>query len=151
MCIESLNRPVLTLEDTHPAKRFLIAFMQCLDDCAGRELGLDGETPIEHEWFSSIDGRTWTFSGFVYAFLCFDIVLDGFLENSPVLTEAEKSTIEEIPRLRAMMDECIKSVRDSGYPEILKLANQVMTMLSLWEEYLAFRKDMISRGQGTSA
>jgi hypothetical protein len=147
MRIESMNRPVLDLDDTHPAKKFLNAFMDCLADCAGRELGLDGETPIDQEWRSATDGRVWTFSGFVYAFLCFDILLDGFLESSPSLTESEKFAAQEIPRLRSMMEECAQAAQRDGNRDILELTDQVMTMLSLWEQYLSFRQGMVSNVQ----
>jgi hypothetical protein len=79
--IEELNRGVLELEDSHPAKQFLEAFMDCVADCAGREIGWEDQIPIEQEWISVVDGRNRTFSGFVYQFLCYDIVLDGILQK----------------------------------------------------------------------
>ena len=66
-------------------------------NCAGRELDFGDQTPIDQAWQSAIDGRTWTFSGFIYAVICFDIVLDGFLENAPYLTESEVSPPTSYP------------------------------------------------------
>ena len=146
--IEKLNRPILKLNDSHPAKKFLSAFIDCRTDCAGRELGFAGRVPIEQEWKSATDGRVWTFSGFIYAFICFDIELDGFLQNAGNLTPSEIAAARELPRLRSMMNECAEAARQSGNGEILELTDQVLEMLSLWKEYLSFRKDMISKAHG---
>lgn len=89
MRIEDLNRPVLALDDAHPAKRFLIAFIECLENCVGQELGLGEDPPIDQQWTSAVDGRTWKFSGFAYMFLAFDIALDGFLTDARHLTASE--------------------------------------------------------------
>ena len=113
--------------------------------CAGRELDLDGQVPIDQAWTSSSDGRVWTFSGFIYAFICFDIELDGFLTNARSLTESETTAARQLPLLRSMMSECVEAARQSGNTEILELTDQVLEMFSLWEQYLNFRKEMISQ------
>ena len=142
--IEKLNGPILKLDDSHTAKRFLSAFIDCRTDCAGRELDFDGQVPIEQVWTSRSDGRVWTFSGFVYMFLCFDIELDGFLQNAPYLTPSETAAARELPLLRSMMQECESAARESGNNDILELTVQVQAMFGLWEEYLDFRREMIS-------
>lgn len=144
MHIEETNGPVFELGDEHPEKKFLLAFIDCLAECVGRHYDFDGQIPIEQEWKSDTDGRVWTFSGFIYAFLSFDIVLDGFLENTPYLTASETGAVEELPLLRSMMNECAQAARQSGNSEILELTDQVLQMLELWEQYLSFRKGMIS-------
>ena len=106
LATEELNAPIFELDDRHPAKRFLEAFIDCLANCVGRHHDWNGQTPIEQEWKSSIDGRVWTFSGFAHAFLSFDIVLDGFLENAPSLTSSETWAAKRLPLLRLMMNEC---------------------------------------------
>jgi hypothetical protein len=144
MRVESKNRAVLMLDDSHPARRFVEAFIDCRMSCAGRELDLDGQVPIDQAWTSSSDGRVWTFSGFIYAFICFDIELDGFLTNARSLTESETTAARQIPLLRSMMDECAAAARQSGNDEILELTDQVLEMLDLWEAYLNFRTELIS-------
>jgi hypothetical protein len=144
MRIESKNRAVLTLHDSHPARRFVEAFIDCRMSCAGRELDLGGEPPIDQEWMSEADCRAWTFSGFVYAFICFDIELDGFLQNAQALTPSEVSASEELPKLRAMMHECAEAARRSGNTAILELTDLVLEMFGLWEKYLNYRKEMVS-------
>ena len=81
--IEEMNAPVFELEDSHPAKQFLSAFMDCRMNCSERELGSGDQRPVDQAWVSASDGRTWTFSDFIYAFICFDIVLDGLLKAPP--------------------------------------------------------------------
>ena len=144
MGIEDENGPVLELDRSHPARRFLEAFIDCLSNCVGRHYGFDGQIPIDQEWTSSTDGRKWTFSGFAYAFLSFDIVLDGFLQGVPHLTESEAAATEELPKLRLMMDECAQAARQDRNSDILELTDQVQRMLGLWDEYLGFRQEMIS-------
>ncbi len=143
--IESMNRPVLELDDAHPAKRFLSAFMDCRMNCSERELEIGDQTPIDQAWTSASDGRVWTFSGFIYSFICFDIELDGFLQSAPDFTPSEIAASREVPRLRSMMDECAGAARQGGNSDILELTDQVLEMLGLWEEYLSFRKAMISK------
>ena len=147
---EELNRPILELDDSHPAKKFLEAFIGCLTDCVGQELGLDGETPVDQAWTSSSDGRVWRFSGFAYEFLSFDILLDGFLDNAPSLTPSETWATGQLPLLRSMMDECAQAARQDGNNEILELTKKVQEMLNLWEQYLGFRKEMVARSQNKS-
>jgi len=145
MQIENVNRPVLALDDSHPAKRFVEAFIDCRMNCAGRELDLGGQVPIDQAWTSVSDGRVWTFSGFIYEFICFDIELDGFLQGVPNLTPSEIAAARRLPLLRLMMNECGEAARQSGNREILELTDQVLEMLSFWEQYLSFRNDMNSR------
>jgi hypothetical protein len=140
----NLNHAVLELDDAHPAKRFLRAFMECRANCSQRELGCDGEPPIEQTWVSQIDGKQWTFSGFIYAFICFDIELDGFLESAVCLTASEANAAKELPSLRSMMNECAHAARQTGNGEILALTDQVLDMLGLWEQYLSYRRQMIA-------
>lgn len=146
--IESMNRQVLELDDSHPAKKFLSAFMDCRMNCSERELEIGDQMPIDQAWTSAMDGRAWTFSGFIYGFICFDIELDGYLQNATNLTPSEIAAIRELPRLRSMMHECAEAARQCGNSDILELTDQVLEMLRLWVGYLEYRKEMISRAQG---
>lgn len=148
MYIEELNRPVMKLDDAHPAKKFLNAFIECRSDCVGRHHDWTEQTPIEQEWTSAADGRRWTFSGFAYSFISFDIVLDGFNENARELTASELAAIDEVPRLRALMHECAAAAKHDGNTEILELTDQVLSMFGLWDHYVEFRKEWIARSAG---
>ena len=144
MAIEEENAPVFDLDRSHPARKFLKAFIDCQSDCAGCELGDRGD-PIDQEWMSSTDGRRWTFSGFVYAVICFDIVLGGFLENAAYLTESEVCAADQLPTLRLMMQECAAAARQNSNQQIVGMIHQVQEMLNLWDAYLDFRKDMVTK------
>jgi hypothetical protein len=139
---ESLNPCVSALDDSHPAKRFLSAFIECRDNCVGLELGPD--EPIDQEWESLTDGRVWTFSGFAYTFLSLDLLLDEFHQSIPCPNESNANWPWNLRRVRSLMNECAQAARQSGKDEILELTDQVLQMLSLWEQYLSFRKEMIS-------
>jgi len=147
MRTEELNEPIFDLDDSHPAKRFLDAFIECKSDCVGRQYDFEGQSPIEQRWRSASDGRPWTFSGFAYGYLSRDIVLDGFLDNIPYLTESETADAEQLPAMRTLMNECADAARQSGNSEILELTDQVLQMLDLWQQYLSFRKGMISNAR----
>jgi hypothetical protein len=141
--LEILNRPILALDDDHPAKKFLCAFTECLDNCAGCELDLY-ETPIDQEWRSATEGKDCRFSGFVYAYLAFDLELDGFITSAPQLTDSERWALEGLPRLHALMDECALAAEQCGNTDCLELVQEVVQMLNLWDEYLQYRQWMIA-------
>jgi hypothetical protein len=137
---EDLNEPIFDLDDDHPAKKFLEAFIDCLDNCVGRHHEFGGQKPIDQGWTSATDHRAWTFSSFAYAFLSYDIELDGCLQNAPFPTGSEIWAMERMPLLRSMMHECANAARHDGNVEILELTDEVLQMLRLWEEYLDFRR-----------
>ena len=145
MRIAEMNRRIMELDSSHPAKRFLNAFSGCQSDCVGCELGIDGEKSIDQEWTSSTDGRRWTFSGFAYAFLALDFALDEFVEGVPFVG-SETGTAQNISSLRTMMIECADAARRSGNNEILGLTSQVLQMLDRWEEYSSFRSTRLAGG-----
>ena len=60
-------------------------------------------------------------------------------------TESETAAVQHIPMLRSLMEECADAASKDGNSEILELTDQVMIMLSLWEQYLSYRKEMISQ------
>ena len=72
----------------------------------------------------------------MYAFLCLDVRLDGFLEHLPYPTESEVFAASRFSLLRAYMSECEQAVRQSGNSEILERTHSVVRMLGLWENYL---------------
>ena len=98
-----LNRRVFDLDDVHPAKRFLIAFMRFRGECLEREADPPGLTPIDQQWQSPTDDREWSFSEFTRQYLSGDIELDGFLTSAPDWTESERKSLERLPRYRALM------------------------------------------------
>jgi hypothetical protein len=144
MHIERLNRPVFELDDAHPAKRFLSAFIACRTNCVGRELAPPGQSPIDQEWTSASDGRDWTFSAFAYGYLSFDIELDGLITGAQQLTESERWALGNLPRFQILMGECARAAKQRGNADCLELVDEVVAMLKLWDEYLQYRKRTIA-------
>ncbi len=128
----------MALDDSHPAKRFLSAFIECRDNCVGLEL--DPESPIDQEWDSSTDGRRRTFSGFAYAFLSRDIPLDDFDQSRVAPDEPNINWPWDLARFKALARECASAARASGNSEVLALVVEVLDMLRLWDAYLSYRK-----------
>ncbi len=144
--LKTINQPIMSLDATHPAKRFLCAFDECLSNCGGCELDLY-ETPIDQEWTSATDGKVWKFSSFVYRYLAFDIQLDGFNTSAIQLTSSETWAIAHLPQFRTLMAECAHAAQQRGNADCLELVDEVLRMLKLWDEYLTYRKEMIARMQ----
>ncbi|MHC4399029.1 MAG: hypothetical protein ACYTG0_05045 [Planctomycetota bacterium] len=141
MHIYEINRPLFSLPDAHPAHRFLRAFIRCRRQCVGREIALPGDEhdALDQEWYSSTDDRTWTFSAFAYTFLSFDVELDGWLTDSPHLTETEKGVLDKLPYLRALLSECETAAVDDKNADILTMIEQVRSLFDLWENCITAR------------
>jgi len=141
MDVERLNGEILTWPETHAARRFLEAFIRCRRDCVGCEIVFEGSgrRPVDQEWRSSVDGTKWTFSKFAYLFLSFDVVLDGWLSNSPTLTASERESLRQIPVLRQMLFDCQQAALGDGNRQILSLTTCVLHMLNLWEGCISSR------------
>jgi hypothetical protein len=143
--IRRMNRKVLAFPDWHPAKMFLLAFLQCRRDCIGQHHSFDGQSPIDQAWISSADGKQWLFSEFAYMFLAFDVELDGFENDAPKLTDSEIAILEQLPYLRLLMRDCTEAAKREGNKEILKMNKQVLEMLGLWEDCIRFRESVIKQ------
>lgn len=141
MHIVRLNRPIFGLPESHPAHHFLIAFINCRKGCVGRELDTrnSGQPPVDLKWYSDTDSRFWTFSEFAYKALAFDIELDGWLQDMPALTDAEKMTLEASPYLRTLMEECRAAARNDGNSAVLEMVSTVLEMLALWQSCIEAR------------
>jgi hypothetical protein len=141
MHIVRLNKPIFDLPESHPAHRFLIAFIKCRRECVGRELDTrqSGQTGVDQKWYSDTDSRFWTFSEFAYTALAFDIELDGWIEEVPALTASEKRTLESLPYLRTLMEECRAAAQRDGNSPVLKMVSTVLEMLDLWQSCIEAR------------
>jgi hypothetical protein len=144
MRLAKMNRRIMALDDSHPAKRFLKAFSDCQADCVGCELG-DRADPIDQEWTSSVDRRLWRFSRFAYTFLALDFALDEFIEGVPFLSSGT-DIARDASTLRTMMIECADAARQGGNNEIVDLTSQVLRMLDRWDEYASVRDSARSDG-----
>jgi len=145
MHVFEINRPLFTLPESHPAHRFLRAFITCRSECVGREIVLpnDVHEAVDQEWYSTADDRTWTFSAFAYMFLSFDVRLDGWLTDAPHLTESEKGILDKLPYLRTLLTECRTAAVDDKNTEVATMVEQVRGLLDLWENCITARLERI--------
>ena len=131
MQVDRLNREIFNLPESHPARRFLCAFIECRRNCVGRECSDD---PIDQEWFSECDRHAWSYSRFAYEFLSFDIVLDGWLTHAEKRTPDEQSWLVQLPRFRQLLNECKSAAECDNNRAIFPVIAQVLRMFELWEQ-----------------
>jgi hypothetical protein len=148
MQVEKLNQEILCLPESHPAHRFLRAFIECRRDCVGREASNDS---VDQKWFSERDGRLWSYSEFAYRFLSFDIVLDGWLTHAPRRTRNEEQWIAQLPRWRELLSECKEAAELDNNRAVLPIIAQVFGMFELWEECVVRRDTAIEKDYPPSA
>ena len=136
MKTESLNRDILNLPESHPAHRFLRAFLECHRDCVGIEASNE---PVDQKWYSERDAREWLYSDFAYQYLAFEIVLDGWLTHATQRTANEKYWLAQIPRWRDLMVECRAAAEANSNVALFPVIAQVLRMLALWEDCILKR------------
>jgi hypothetical protein len=134
--IHRKNDPLAALPDSHPAKRLIIAHAECRRDCAGRDIPWPGRECVDQEWDSEIAGRHMTFSGFMYEHLCFDLVLESWLERP---SDRERMVRDRLPRLRGLLDECQRAATADQNHKLIEMVNQVRGYLDLWDEAINCR------------
>lgn len=81
------NRSLLDLPESHPAHCALLVHDSTRDRCVGHEIPRSGreDDAFDQELFSEIERRTMMFSGFAYAYISFDLILDAWLDLSFVI------------------------------------------------------------------
>jgi hypothetical protein len=141
MYTEKINKPIFDFEPTHPARRFLDAFIECRKNCVGREL--EG---IDQEWFSESERCIRRFSSFAYEWLSFDIELDGWLQNAKEMTASERRALETIPQMRGIIEDCRQAAVDDENADAVNMCDEVLRMSELWEECINYRLRGLRRG-----
>ena len=133
--VRRMNRPLFALPEMHPARRFLVAFIECGRDCVGKEIPYRGREhlAVDQKWFSKTDLRVCSFSGFAYNYLSFTVELDGWLIGAPTATAEEIATMERLRYLRCLMSECKEACINDRNRAVLSMVEQVEQLLDLWE------------------
>jgi hypothetical protein len=144
MCAKTIhpaNMPLLDLPDSHPARVALNAHLEARIECVGREIRWPNmsEDPVEQRWFSQIDQRILTFSGFTYAFISFDLVLDGWLLNSTVPDACEIEFLSRVGRLRSLLAECEHAANEARNYRVIPLIEKVRRFFNAYEESIYTR------------
>lgn len=130
------NDALATLVDGHPAKRLLFAHARCRRECAGREIPWPGREAeaFDQEFNSSTDLQRWTFSGWVYAHVCFSLVLTEWLTHPPQITESERQLLlEHLPRIRGLLIDCRAAAERDNNPRVLKLLPVADDFIEAWD------------------
>jgi hypothetical protein len=136
MQVYNLNREIFDLPVTHPACRFLCAFMECRCECIGLEAS---EDPIDQEWFSQSEGEVWSYSNFAYMYLAFDIVLDGWLTHASQRTRTEQHSLNQLPHWRELLHECKEAAKEDNNNRMILIIKKVLRMFDLWEQCIIAR------------
>jgi hypothetical protein len=139
--IDKKNAPLLLLPEKHPARRVLIAQAECRRDCVGRELSWEGsnQQPIDQEWQAIATHRKWTFSGFAYTFLAFDLILHGWLDHPRTIAPDEAGFLEKSPLMKALLAECQLAAQKNSNEPILQLIEQVGDFIDIWDNSVRCR------------
>ena len=139
-CIHPANRLVLELPPEHPAHASLVARLECQQECAGCEIEQSGKnTAFDQEWVSTLDGRTWRFSGLVYSLVCFDLILSEWIEHPPHITASEETALAMFPDMHLLLDECEFAAREKANVAVLERTPKVRRFFTLWEAAIRLR------------
>ena len=142
--IHKKNDPLAELPAHHPAKRFLIRHAQCWQACAGREIPWPGheDEAVDQVWTSETLGAGFSFSGFIYAYVCFHPILHEWLERPTEVTEDEKTLItKKLPMLRSLLAECEEAAQADANQRVLAMTEYVRVFLAAWEKCVRCRID----------
>ncbi|WP_425614315.1 hypothetical protein NA78x_004182 [Anatilimnocola sp. NA78] len=134
MRVYKLNKPLFQSEASHPARRFLEAFVTCRKLCVGREL--EG---IDQRWQSTVDGRERKFSSYAYEALAFDVILDGWLTDAKGITDSEQVTLNALPAHEQRMRECREAAILGVNTPVVQFTNVVLEMFALWRHAIEYR------------
>lgn len=133
--IDRRNDALAALPDEHPAKRVLILRAECQRDCASREIPWQGREheAVDQTWTSNIRGRQMSFSGFIYQYVCFDLILHEWLTHPTDLTTGERAVLEQVPQLHGLLEECHAAAVADNNTRILDLLPKAQAFVAEWE------------------
>jgi hypothetical protein len=127
------NRPLFSLPRSHP----VIQFFEACSSIPWPESWPDG---VEQEWDSVVEGRRCSFSDFMHANICFDVVLDGWLQRPNSLTPEETCRLNEsLPFLRSLLSECEVAAMKDNNSKVIVIIGQIKSAFDLWEEAIRHR------------
>jgi len=125
----------------HPAVRALQVHAETCDICVGKEIDWPhlGVVGIDQTWFSDVEFRDMRFSSFAYQYISYDLFLDGWVESAPEATEAELGFLEDMPKMRTLLDECEQAALDAQNGGILPLVKTAKEFIDAMECAILFR------------
>ena len=141
MKVNKKNLPILEFPESHPAHRLLKVLVDSWEKCAGCEIAWpeDPESAVDQTWYSQISQRARTFSGIVYEFLCFDLILVEWIERPPFVTREEKALLNQLDLMEALIGECRAAAEADGNFRVLPLIDTVSHVIVVWRTSIQAR------------
>lgn len=140
--INRVNDPIAAFADDHPAKRLLLAHSHCWRECAGREIAWPGreDDAFDQQWQSPVEKGRWTFSGLIYMFVCFQLVLTEWLTHPPEMTGNEHELLtKHLPRARARTAECRAAAERDDNTRVIDMLPLLEAFLDAWQASILAR------------
>jgi hypothetical protein len=122
--INRKNDPIAAFPDDHPAKRLLPAHSRCWRECVQREIAWPGheDDAFDQEWTSRVEQGPSSFSGLIYTFVCFELILTEWLTHPSEITADERGILQEhLPRVRNLLAECQAAADQDKNTRVLEL------------------------------
>lgn len=144
--IHPMNYSLLReLPPDHPAIRALQVHAEARDICVGKEIDWPqhGIVGVDQSWFSSIDSKEWRFSSFAYAYISYDLYLDGWVESAPEATEAELGFLEDVPTMRTLLGEFEQAARAEKNANILPMLSKAREFVDALRGAIVYRLDRL--------
>jgi len=125
----------------HPAVRALQIHAEARDVCVGKEIDWPHLkiVGIDQKWFSDVNMKETRFSSFAYQYISYDLFLDGWVESAPEATEAELGFLEELPKMKILLDECEREAHAENNAAILPLIAKAREFIDAMENAILFR------------
>lgn len=140
MQIRQLNEIVFTWSRTHPARRFLEEFIKFRKSVIREKL-----SPEIDQEFVTREGANTSFKAFLFTWLSFDIVLDGWLTNAPSVTHDEQRQLAALPEMRDQLLLCQEAAIRDGNSEMIRQLDRAFALLILWENCITSRVQLRSQ------
>lgn len=140
------NGPLLLLSRDHPAHRLLIAHAECRATCVGREITWPNaeEEPIDQEWFSLIDQKTWKYSDFAYSYLSYSLILKNWMSDKEEIEPFERTFLEDLLRIRGLLGECESAAKSEENTRVLPLVEKTRDYFDTFEQSIFLRVGLIT-------
>lgn len=141
--IDPANFPLCDRYDSdHPAIVALFVHSEARDVCVGREIACSDlrNKPIDQSWNSRATCRRWTFSGFAYMYISFNLVMDSWLTNPNKVTDSERVDLTKlVPEMLQLLDECQERAEAEFNWDVLPLITKAREFVESYRDAILFR------------
>ncbi len=136
--IHPANIPILKLPEDHPARAALVAHVKCRRDCVGKEIAFSpDEVVFDHEWHSELDQRNWNLSGFLYAYVSFDLILNEWIDPEYIFDAS--ADLNHIDHALTLLAECQATMPATANIVIHERIQQTRDFFMKWKKSIDYR------------